>query len=123
MEQLDAAQQEALYQYACYWQAMTEADMDTLDEMIPDDMSFTHMSGRTQSKTAYLKDIQSGRLNYQSVEIADPHIVVDGDLACITCTTVLTANAYGTRGSWPFGGSRWLRKQNGIWQTVDAPRE
>ncbi len=30
----------------------------------------------------------------------------------ITCTTVLTANAYGARGSWPFTGSRWFEKQD-----------
>ncbi len=50
LTELDEGQQEALYQYARYWQAMTEPDMETLDEMIPEDMTFTHMSGRHRPK-------------------------------------------------------------------------
>ncbi len=119
--ELDEAQAEALYQYARYWQALTEPDMDTLDEMIPDDMTFTHMSGKTQSKSEYLEDVESGRLNYQKVGIENPKITVDGNVACINCTTVLTANAYGARGSWPFSGERWFQKTDGVWQAANHP--
>ena len=40
----------ALYQAARYCQAMTEADIDTMRQIVSEDMTFTHMSGMTQTR-------------------------------------------------------------------------
>lgn len=119
IENLGDEEREVLYQYARYWQALTDADMVVLDEMIEDESTFTHMSGRTQTKQEYLADIEDGRLNYTKVEIQNPAIEVDGDMATVNCTTVLTANAYGARGSWPFSGTHSFEKQKGTWKVIN----
>ncbi|KIR03635.1 hypothetical protein P261_02450 [Lachnospiraceae bacterium TWA4] len=118
-ENLGEEEREVLYQYARYWQALTDADMEVLDEMIEDNSTFTHMSGRTQTKQEYLADIEDGSLNYTKVEIQNPVMTVEGDTATVNCTTVLTANAYGARGSWPFSGTRSFEKQNGTWKVIN----
>jgi len=46
---------------------------------------------------------------------------VDGDAAFITYTSVLSANAYGARGTFRMGGTHWLEKQDGAWITVNTP--
>ena len=84
-----------LYAQARYCQAMTDADIDTMRELVSEDMVFTHMSGRQQTREEYFEDVADGSLNYFKIGIADPVIKVDGGKAQITFTSVLNANAYG----------------------------
>ena len=51
----NSEEQSALYAQARYCQAMTDADTDTLREMVPEDAVFTHMSGRQQTREEYLR--------------------------------------------------------------------
>ncbi len=118
-EMLTKEQQEVLYEYARYWEALTEADMETLDEMIADDSTFTHMSGKKQTKEEYLADVENGRLNYIAVEIQNPVVTINKNIASVSCTTVLTANAYGAKGAWPFTGRRMFTKQDGTWKVIN----
>jgi len=61
---LDDEQLAVLYQQARYCQAMTDADTDTLREIVSPDAVFTHMSGRRQTREEYFADIESGALRY-----------------------------------------------------------
>lgn len=119
---LSEGQLEVLYQQARYCQAMTEADTDTMRELIAEDTVFTHMSGRQQTREEYLADIQTGSLRYFTIRIENPTIVVDGDTASISYTSVLNANAYGARGTYRMNGTHWLEQQDGSWVTVNTPR-
>ncbi len=122
-ESLDEEQLAVLYQQVRYLQAMTDADIETLDEIVSDDMVFTHMSGRQQTKEEYFADIEDGSLNYYFVELENPEVVVDGDIASVSSTHVLNANAYGAKGSYPMSGTRWFEKRDGIWYAINAPEE
>ena len=51
---MSGEQIEVLYQQARYCQAMTDADIVTMRELVPEDMTFTHMSGRQQTWEEYL---------------------------------------------------------------------
>ena len=51
-----------LYAQARYCQAMTEADIDTMRELVSEDMVFTHMSGRQQTREEYFADVADGTL-------------------------------------------------------------
>ena len=82
-----------LYAQARYCQAMTDADIDTMRELVSEEMVFTHMSGRRQTREEYFADVADGSLDYFTIGIADPVIKVDGDKAEITYTSVLNANA------------------------------
>lgn len=116
---LDDEQLAVLYQQARYCQAMTDADTDTLREIVSPDAVFTHMSGRQQTREEYFADIESGALRYYTIGIDHPTVEVDGDAASITYTSVLNANAYGARGTFRMTGKHWFEKRDGAWISVN----
>ena len=115
---LDDEQLAVLYQQARYCQAMTDADTDTMREIVSPDAVFTHMSGRQQTREEYFADIESGALRYYTIGIDHPTVEVDGDAASVTYTSVLNANAYGARGTFRMGGTHWFEKRDGAWISV-----
>ena len=107
-----------LYAQARYCQAMTEADIDSMRELVSEDIVFTHMSGRQQTREEYFADIADGSLNYFTIGIADPVIKVDGDKAQIRYTSVLNANAYGARGTYRMKGTHYYELRDDSWIAV-----
>ena len=108
-----------LYRQAQYCQAMTEADIDQLREIISEDMVFTHMSGLKQTREEYFADIASGRLKYFTIGIANPRIHIDGDTAEISFTSILNANAYGARGTYRMPGTHRYEMRGDRWIAVN----
>ena len=104
-----------LYEQARYCQAMTEADTDTLRELVPEDATFTHMSGRQQTREEYFADIENGNLRYFTIGIDSPVVTVEGDTASATFTSVLNANAYGAAGTYRMSGTHHWEKRDGEW--------
>ena len=102
---MSGEQIEVLYQQARYCQAMTDADIVTMRELVPEDMTFTHMSGRQQTREEYFADVEDGSLRYFTIGIDSPVVEVDGDTASVTYTSVLNANAYGARGTYRMSGT------------------
>ena len=110
-----------LHQAARYCQAMTEADIDTMREIVSEDMQFVHMSGMTQTREEYFADVAGGRLTYYAISMEDPTVKVDGDLAAVTYTAALTANAYGAKGTFRMKGTHWYQRIDGEWIAVNRP--
>ena len=111
----------ALYQAARYCQAMTEADIDTMREIVSEDMTFVHMSGMTQTREEYFADVANGRLTYYAIGMENPVVAVDGDTATVAYTSALTANAYGARGTFRIKGTHYYRRIDGEWLAVNRP--
>ncbi len=109
-----------LYVQARYCQAMTDADVETMREIVSEDMTFTHMSGMKQTREEYFADIADGRLRYFTFGIEDPVIRVDGDKATVTFTSVLNANAYGARGTYRMKGTHRYELRGGEWIAVNG---
>ena len=108
-----------LYAQAKYCQAMTDADIEVMRELVSEDKTFTHMSGLQQTREEYFADVADGSLNYFTIGIADPVIMVDGDMAQLTYTSVLNANAYGARGTFHMKGTHHYEKRDGAWIIVN----
>ena len=109
-----------LYAQARYCQAMTDADTDTMRELVSEEMTFTHMSGMQQTREEYFADVADGSLRYFTIGIADPEIRVGSDEAQITYTAVLNANAYGARGTFRMKGTHHYEKRDGAWIAVNG---
>ncbi len=118
---MSGEQTEILYRQAMYCQAMTVADIDTMRELVSEDMVFTHMSGRQQTREEYFADVKDGSLRYFTIGIDSPLVEVDGDFASVTYTSVLNANAYGARGTYRMGGTHWFEKREDGWFLINAP--
>ena len=108
-----------LYAQARYCQAMTDADIETMRELVSEDTIFTPMSGMQQTREEYFADVAGGRLRYFTIGIENPVIKVDGDKAQITYTSILNANAYGARGTYRMSGTHHYEKRNGAWISVN----
>ncbi len=106
---------DVLYIQAKYCQAMTDADIETMREIVPEDMTFTHMSGMQQTREEYFADIEDGSLNYFTIGIENPVVKVDGDRATVSFTSVLNANAYGAKGTYRMKGTHHYQKQGDAW--------
>lgn len=111
-----------LYRQARYCQAMTEADTDTMAELVAEDVMFTHMSGMQQTRAEYFADIENESLRYYTIGIENPVIEVDGDFASITYTSVLNANAYGARGTYRMEGTHRFENIDGQWVSTNRAR-
>ena len=102
---------------------ITEADTNTMRKMVSEDVIFTHMSGRQQTREEYFADIENGDLQYFTIGIDEPEIEIDGDEASITYTSVLNANAYGARGTYRMGGTHGYKKVDGEWMSANGLEE
>ena len=122
LSSLDNDELAVLYVQARYCQAMTDADIDTLRQIVSEDKVFTHMSGLKQTREEYFADIADGSLDYHTIGIEDPIIEVNIDRAIITFTSVLNANAYGSGGTFRIQGTHHYELRDDNWIAVNDPR-
>ena len=101
--------------YEVIQQAMIDKDIDTLDRVILDGTTFTHMSGKTQTKEEFFGEIANGTLNYYAYEIHDPQITITGDEALLTASVTLTAKVYGASGDWTLPVNARFTKIDKVW--------
>ena len=104
-----------------FQQAMIDKDMNALYASVTPDKTFTHMSGKTQTKEEYFGEIADGALNYFKYEIRNPAVEIDGDFACLTSDTTLTARVYGMSGAWTLRTEAWFQKIGDAWIYCNAP--
>lgn len=112
-----------LYQQARYCQAMTEADTQTMREIVAEDKMFTHMSGRQQTREEYFSDIEDGSLTYFTIGIENPVVEVNGALASVTYISVLNADAYGAKGTYRMSGTHWFESRDVRWVAINSPEQ
>jgi hypothetical protein len=104
-----------LNRYKEIQQAIVDKDIDKLNKIVKDGTTFTHMSGRTQTKEEYFEDIKIGALDYQSYRVENPKVTIEGNKAILKARVTLTANAYGAQGTYPFNVSAYFEKVDGEW--------
>ena len=96
-------------------QAMIDKDIDALDRIVKDGTTFTHMSGKTQTKAEYFDEIADGTLNYYRYKIENCTITVSGNTATLSADVTLTAKVYGMSGSWTLPINAHFEKINDKW--------
>ena len=119
--ELSREEKEVLLAFERFQQAMIDKDLDVLYAAVTADKTFTHMSGKTQTKEQFFGEIADGTLNYFNYHIAHPKVHIDGDYACLTATVTLTANVYGFSGSWPLRTEAWFQNIDNNWIYCNKP--
>lgn len=114
-EAMASDEEQILAVYERMQQAMVDKDTDTLREMMGADTTVRHITGRTQTMDEWLSDVENEEMKYYSIEVTDPEIVIDGDTATLTCSNVIDARIYGSRGTWTLSGGAAFEKVNGEW--------
>ena len=72
-------------------QSMVAGDADRLSATLGDDLVWTHSSGKTDDKAAFLKKIESRAVVYQSLETDDQSVSQHGDV--MVCHGTLVGSA------------------------------
>jgi hypothetical protein len=96
-------------------QAMIDADVARLDELLADGFTAVHISGYEQPKEEWLEQISSGEMEYHDVEEVSATVDIDGDTAVLTTRNLVTATINGADGTWPLESTATYERQNGIW--------
>jgi ketosteroid isomerase-like protein len=65
------------------YQAMTDGDVGTLDELFAADLVYTHSDAKTDSKQSYLDKLASGHFKYGPISHPESGIVRHGDCVLV----------------------------------------
>ena len=115
MKRANTEEARVLAAYETIQQAMIDKDIETLDRLYLDGTTFTHMSGKIQTKKEFFGEIADGTLNYFRYVIHDPQITVEGNEATLSASVALTAKVYGASGTWTLPVNTHFTKIDGQW--------
>lgn len=114
-ESLDDSQNEVLERFKEFQQAMIDKDESALNNIMDENYTLTHMSGKIQTKQEYIIDIIEGVLNYYHSTIKEPKIIVNDIYARLKADVELDAKVYGIKGNWTLNTNITMKKINGKW--------
>ena len=113
---LNDDQEEVLERFIEFQYAMIEKDFEKLNELLEDNYTLTHMSGKTQTKDEYIGEIMDGTLNYYKSIINNPIIMIkEKDKALLKADVTLDAKVYGMKGTWTLHSEQTMEKINEKW--------
>lgn len=114
--ELDSIQMEVLNKFKEFQQAMIDKDAKTLNSIMSEDYTLTHMSGKIQTKQEYIKDIIDGVLNYYHSTIINPSIeILEEKHAKLNADVELDAKVYGIKGTWTLNTEILMEKIENKW--------
>ena len=117
-KQMTSEEKEVYSAYEAINNAMIEKDRAALELYFDENLTFTHMSGKQQTREEFIGEIMDGTLNYFKVDTKDFSISVNGDTAHMKVTHTLTAKVYGISGSWTMSDENTYKKRDEIWVRV-----
>ena len=98
--------------------AMAEKDIATLNELIADDLVYTHSSARLDTKQSLIGNMQSGSTVYTSVVPSDVKAQDLGDTVVLTGSCRISVNAGGRPNSFGVRFTDVYANRGGRWQMV-----
>ena len=100
------------------FQAMIDGDFDALDKLLGDGLIYTHSTGQSDTRAAYIAQCKNGTFKYTKIERPIENIQVYGDTVVVTGHTKMDVIADGKP---KVLNSRytdvWIRSPKG-WQMV-----
>jgi len=106
--------------------AMAQKDLATLNDLISNDLVYTHSSARLDTKQSLIGNMESGSTVYTSVVPSDVKAVDCGDTVILTGSCRISVmsggkpNSFGVRFTdvWANKGGKW---QMVAWQSTRTP--
>lgn len=116
---LSKEDQEAIItRYEELQQALIDQNIPKLKQLLPDDYIAVHITGRRQTKEEWLKDIENGDMRYFHFTDLHYSFSQEGNRVQLGICQRITANIYGSEGTWSIPGTRLFEKRDGEWQIV-----
>jgi hypothetical protein len=66
-------------------EAMVAGDVQALEEILADDLIYTHTTARLDTKASFIDAVKTGKSNYKSVDRKDVEVRDLRDTAVVTC--------------------------------------
>lgn len=98
--------------------AMAEKDIATLNEVIADDLVYTHSTARLDTKQSLIGNMESGSTVYTSVAPSDVKAQDLGDTVVLTGSCRISVNAGGRPNSFGVRFTDVYARRGGRWQMV-----
>jgi hypothetical protein len=97
------------------YQAMIDADLQTMDRLCADELSYAHSSGVRDTKQQYFEKVRSGYYDYHSIDHPVERVEVLGDTAIVVGRMTADLTVQGTRKTidnlalavWTKDGGEW----------------
>jgi ketosteroid isomerase-like protein len=99
-------------------QAMAEKDIATLNDVLADDLIYTHSSARLDTKQSLIGNMQSGSTVYQSVVPSDVKAQDLGDAVVLTGVARIKVTSGGKPMDFGVRFTDVYAKRGGKWQMV-----
>lgn len=99
-------------------EAMVNQDTQALDQILADDLSYTHSTARVETKAEFIANITSARTKYQSIERDDVKVSQYGDTAVVTGLAKFHVNANGNDIKFQARFTDVYAKRDGVWRMV-----
>lgn len=108
------------------WAALIDKDFETLDRLVHPSLSYTHSNAIVDTKTSWIESVESGFVDYRSVEREDVAVIESGSTAVITGTATFVVGVQGQEitivarftAVWVNEGGTW---QFFAWQNTPIP--
>jgi ketosteroid isomerase-like protein len=114
MLRMDSHSIQALY--TAMYDAMIARDEAALSEVLDDSFVLVHMTGMKQSKSAFIRAVLDGTLNYFSARHEHMDVTVTGDTATLVGQSYVAAAVFGGgKHNWRLQQTLTLRKKSGGW--------
>ena len=108
----------------CYRQmyiGMIQKDRNALSEVLDDSFVLVHMTGMRQSKTAFIRAVEDGTLNYYSADHQQMETKVSGDKAGFIGQSMVNAAVFGGGPhTWRLQLKMKLIQRAGSWKITEA---
>jgi ketosteroid isomerase-like protein len=98
--------------------AMAQKDIATLNELISDDLIYTHSSARLDTKKSLIGNMESGSTVYTSVVPSDVKAQDLGDTVVLTGSCRISVNSGGRPNSFGVRFTDVYANKGGKWQMV-----
>lgn len=98
--------------------AMAQKDIATLNEIISDDLVYTHSSARLDTKKSLIGNMESGSTVYTSVVPSDVKAIECGDTVILTGSCKISVMANGKPNSFGVRFTDVYANKAGKWQMV-----
>ena len=96
--------------------AMVARDLDVLDPILADDLSYSHSSGRTDTKASFVELVRSG--HYLGVDFLERDVVPCGDAAIVRGRAQMRVSHDGENLSYPILFLEVYALRRSAWQLV-----
>ncbi len=118
MRTATASEQAAILVCRQQIQALIDQDFGKLDRLIAPDAVFEHITGVTQTRDDWLRQIKLGRMQYFNSREEGIDVTVDASTAVVISHNQLTARIYGMRQTWGLATTTTLVWRQNAWVII-----